>query len=115
MANEVKPIVLRSTENPNEVYVLEFNRESVRFSEARGFRIGDLDTFSMTSVEDLFWYAFRKNHMKVTREKAMDILYNQMKGLPDGMVERLAELYAVPVNTLAQDDDEKNSMMTVEM
>lgn len=118
MAKEkVKPIVLTDTET-GEKYTLEFTRDSVRFAEARGFEIEKLDKTPMTTIPDLFYYSFRANHKYVSREKADRILFEDLGGLPDGMVERLGELYAAPFESLIQTEDEggeKNSRMTVEM
>ena len=111
----VKPIILRIPER-NEEYTLEFNRESVKFAESRGFVIDDVGKWVMTGLEDLFWYSFRMHHMSVSREKAVRILYDDMKGFPDGMVERLGKLYGVPMKTLQQSEaDAKNCKVTVEM
>lgn len=118
MAKEkVKPIVLTDTET-GEKYTLEFTRDSVRFAESRGFEIEKLDKTPMTTIPDLFYYSFRANHKWVSREKADRILFEDLGGLPDGMVERLGELYAAPFDSLIQTEDEggtKNSRMTVEM
>lgn len=112
---EVKPIILRIPER-NEEYTLEFNRESVRFAENRGFVVEDVGKFIMTGLEDIFYYSFRMHHMKVSREQAMRILYDDLKGFPDGMVDRLAQLYNVPMQTLSQsEEDAKNCKVTVEM
>ena len=111
----VKPIILRIPER-NEEYTLEFNRESVKFAEARGFIVDDVGGRPVTGLEDIFWYSFRMHHMSVSREKAMRILYEDMKGFPDGMVERLGKLYSVPMRSLQQSEaDAKNSRVTVEM
>ena len=40
----VKPITIRNKATSEE-YVLEFDKESVKFAEDRGFRLADLDNF----------------------------------------------------------------------
>lgn len=110
----VKPIILHDEENGLE-YTLEFNRESVKFAEARGFDINDVGRYPMTRLPELFWYSFRMHHKSVSKEKAEHILFDVLGGMPEGMAERLGELYAVPFNALASGDEKpKNSKMTVE-
>lgn len=118
MAKEkVEPIVLTDNET-GEKYTLEFTRDSVRFAEARGFDLSDLEKYPMTKIPELFFYAFRANHKYVSREKSDRILFEDMKGMPEGMVERLGMLYAAPFNALMPDESEggrKNARVTVEM
>lgn len=110
----VKPIVLRN--DRGDVYVLEFNRDTVKFAEARGFKAQALeDGVSISNMEDLFFYAFHMHHPAVSKANTDHILYDELGGFPEGMLERLAELYMVPFNTLIQDEEKaKNSKMTVE-
>ncbi len=113
MRKEIKPITLR-TEDGKE-YTLEFNRESIRFAESRGFNINDMWAFPMTKIPEIFFYAFRMHHRNLSREKTDKIL-EDMGGLSGDILERLGELYNVPFETLLPDDDEpKNSKVTVEM
>lgn len=113
---KVKPIVLKDAENGDE-FILEFNRESIKFAESKGFDISDIENAPMTRLEELFYYSFRMHNRFVNKEKAMKILYEDLGGLTTAMIERLAELYAVPVNSLMRDDEEapKNAKMTIEM
>ena len=117
MANseKIKPIILHDEEN-NVDYTLEFNRESVRFAEARGFNMDDVPRYPMTKFPELFYYAFRMHHKNVSREKTDRILFDDLGGMPEGMAERLGELYAIPFEALTSDEEKaKNSKMTVEM
>lgn len=112
---KVNPITLHDSEEDRD-YVLEFDRESVRFAEARGFDISDVGKYPMTKIPELFFYSFRKNHKNVSREKTDRILFEYMGGMPDGMAERLGALYAAPFEALsAKDGEEKNGRITVEM
>ena len=52
----VKPIIIKSD---TEEFTLEFNRESIKFAEMRGFKIDEVSSFPMTKVPELFFYAFR--------------------------------------------------------
>ena len=113
---QVKPIILHDSEEGVD-YTLEFNRESVRFAEARGFDISDVGKYPMTKIPELFFYAFRMHHKSVSREKTDRILFEYLGGLPDGMAERLGALYSAPFEALTADEGKpgKNARITVEM
>ena len=112
---QIKPIILKD-DNNGDVFVLEFDRASVKFAESRGFNINTFDTgLNMSAIEELFFYAFRKHQPNKSKADTDKILYEKLKGIPEGMLERLVELYLLPFNTLMQnEDDSKNSTMTVE-
>lgn len=124
MATEekVNPIILHDLEN-KEDYTLEFNRESVMFAEARGFDIEDVGRFPLTKIPELFYYAFRMHHKKMSRQQTDHILFDVLKGLPEGAAERLGALYSVPFEALNgkknNEDNEGealgNARMTVEL
>lgn len=111
----VKPIILRN--DVGEIYVLEFSRDSVKFAETRGFKVQALEEgISISGVEDLFFYAFRMHHPDISKANSDKILYEELGGLHDGMLERLVELYLAPFNHLITSEDAaKNSKMTVEL
>lgn len=114
---QVKPIIIHDVDNETD-YTLEFNRESVKFAESRGFDIEDVARYPMTKIPELFYYAFRMHHRNVSREKTDRILFDELGGLPDGAAERLGALYAAPFEALSSKQGEgktKNSKMTVEM
>ena len=112
---QVKPIIIHDEENAID-YTLEFNRESVRFAEARGFDIEDVGKYPMTKIPELFFYSFRMHHKNVSREKTDRILFDELGGMPEGMAERLGALYAAPFEALSSGTGEgKNRKMTVEM
>lgn len=106
---EVKPITLE--DEKGHVYTLEFNRSAVKFAESRGFVLDDVAKYPLTKITDLFYYAFYMHHRGITKEKT-DELYKEIGKLPDGFLERLVQLYAVPLNTLMV-GDEKNAKVTV--
>ena len=112
---QVKPIILHDKENGID-YTLEFNRETIRFAEARGFDIDDVSKYPMSKLPELFFYAFRMHHKNVSREKTDRILFEDMGGMPSGMAERLGALYALPFEALTNTngDKAKNSKLTVE-
>jgi hypothetical protein len=112
---KINPIKLTDNES-GTVYTLEFNRESIRFAEARGFDIDDVGKYPLTKIPELFWYAFRMHHKNVSKEKAERILFDDLGGMPSGMAERLGALYAAPFEALTNGNEgkAKNSKMTVE-
>jgi len=112
----VKPLILHDTENGMD-YTLEFNRESIRFAEARGFAIEDTSRAPMTKIPELFFYAFRMHHKNVSREKTDKIIFEDwggIGGIPDGVIERLGQLYAQPFEAL-DNGEGKNAKVTVEL
>lgn len=114
----VRPIVLHDHDGGRD-YTLEFDLESVRFAQARGFDTDDIGKYPVIKTEELFYYAFRKNHKNVSKEKTDRILWNSLGGignLPDGFIERLILLYYDPINAVKNaEGDGKNGSVTVEM
>lgn len=114
MKEKIKPIVITDGDN-GDVFTLEFNRDSVRFAELKGFNVDDISNKPMTAIPNLFFFAFRMHHKNLSREK-VDKIYDKLGGLTTAMIERLGALYAAPFESLIQEEDElKNSKMTVEM
>ena len=113
--DRVKPVIIHDTEN-NRDYTLEFNRDSIKFAEARGFVIDDVDKYKMTKIPEFFWYAFRMHHPSVSLAQAEKLL-DRAGGLSEALGRRLGELWAVPFEALApeEDGDEKNVTVTVEL
>lgn len=111
----VKPIIIKSD---TEEFTLEFNRESIKFAEMRGFKIDDVSSFPMTKVPELFFYAFRMHHKNISREKTDKLLFEELGGIPEGLIERLGELYAQPfeaLNIVEEGEERKNSKWAVEL
>lgn len=108
----------RLTDNDTgTVYELDFSRDSVRFAEQRGFELENAVKFPVTGVSDLFYYAFRKNHRNVPREKT-DKLLEKWGGMPEKLLTRLIQLYqqAQTANTIQTDEDAaKNASVTLEL
>lgn len=103
--------------NPEDVYELDFSRESIAFAEARGFKLENVADFPVTNISNLFYYSFRKNHRSVSREKT-DKFMEVWGGVPESVLKRLIDLYnqAVTSNNIQMDEDaEKNETATVEM
>ena len=107
---EIRPLILHDTESGQD-YTLEFNRESVKFAEQRGFSLDDVDRFPMSKTYELFYYAFRMHHRNVSREKTDRIIDEDWGGIaniPDGVLERLGMLYAAPFGSLVENKGDKN-------
>lgn len=98
-------------------YELDFSRESVKFAENRGFDLENAIKFPVNGINDLFYYAFRKNHRSTSREKT-DKMLDKWGGLPEKALSRLIQLYqqAQTYNTIQSDEDaEKNPHITLEL
>ena len=108
----VNPIVIKDAEN-NREYTLEFDRDSVRFAESRGFKLEQVDEFPMTKIPEFFWYAFRMHHKYIALNQAEDIL-RQIGGMNEKIAKRLIELWAQTYETLGTEEG-KNPNMTVEL
>ena len=103
--------------NPGDVYELDFSRESIVFAENRGFKVEEVAVYPVTRISELFYYAFRKKHRNVSREKT-DKFMAVWGGIPEKVLKRLVELYnqAAMANNIQVDEDaEKNETATVEM
>ena len=112
----VKPIRLIDNET-GESYILEFNRDTVRWAEQRGFDPEKVTTYPMTVGADFFYYAFRMHHKNIARDKTDKILFESLGGINDTtgkILGRLMELYYQTFNTLT-DGEEENPRMTVEL
>lgn len=111
MMERVKPIELTDNETGKK-YTLEFNRDVVRRIERNGFSLSECEKFP-SQLGDLFYYSFWMHHEReITRKKADEFL-DSLGGIvsaPDGLWERLGELYTQTYSTLS---DEKNGRMTV--
>lgn len=110
--NDVKPIKITDTKT-GEVYTLEFDKESVRFAESRGFDIEDVARFPILKTEELFWYAFRKHHKRVDMLKARKLLEG-IGPLPEDFMERLIALYAKPYEAFTESEEEVAPFVKVE-
>jgi len=100
-----------------DVYELDFSRESVVFAEGHGFKPEDVGNFPATKIADLFYYSFRKNHRKISREK-VDKLREAWGGVTESTLKRLIDLYAQAMtanNVQADEDGEKNEAVAVEL
>ena len=112
---EIRPITITDTETGN-VYTLEFNAESVKFAENRGFDIDDVPKYPVSKVPELFYYAFRMHHKVLPKDK-VDKIYESILPFPEGMLARMQQLYLAPLKSMFTSDGEserKNTRMTVQ-
>ena len=108
----VKPIIIKDAANKRE-YTLEFDRDAVRFAESRGFKLEDVDAYTMTKVPEFFWYAFRMHHKSVALNQAEEIL-REIGGLNEAIARRLVELWMQTYESLGNEET-KNPEVTVEL
>lgn len=112
---KIIPITITDADTGN-AYILEFNAESVKFAESRGFDIDDVPKYPVSKVQELFYYAFRMHHKMLPKEK-IDKIYEGILPLPEGMVARMRQLYLIPLTNMFASDGEgerKNTRMTVQ-
>ena len=115
--NRVKPIKI-TINRTGEVFELDFSREAIFMMDRENFKIDEVTDYPATSIPKLFYYAFRKNHRKMTKAQTDRILREEMHGLTAPMIERLILLYtqaATDDNVQDEEDFGKNAAVTVEM
>ena len=111
---KIMPIILHDIENGKD-YTLEFNRDTIKFAEQRGFKLADVDNFPMSKIPEFFWYAFRMHHPNVSQNQAEKLL-DRIGGMNEAIGRRLGELWAAPFEALNPGNGEgKNSSVTVEL
>lgn len=79
-------------------YVLEFTKETVRRMERMGFDIEKASSTPLTSIETLFTGAFLANEQKAIKEGIPEKILDG--GIPDGILDKLIEMYRDPANGL---------------
>ena len=107
-----KPIKLTNNETGKK-YTIDFNRDVVRRAERNGFSPNDCERYP-SKLADLWYYGFLMHHEREITRKVTDALLDDLGGIagaPDGLFERLGELYWQTYKTL--DDNEKNGQVTV--
>jgi len=110
---EITPVTL-TDENGNE-YTLEFNADTVRLAQKNGLNHEEIAIKPMVVIPDLFAYSFKMHH-KALSPMVIDKLWRELTedGIPDGLIERLVQLYTKPMECLMSDGTStKNSKVTV--
>lgn len=87
-------------------YTLEFTRATVRQMEAQGFIIDEIETKPVSVLPNLFRGAFLANH-RLEKREVIDEIYAHL-GNKEKLIERLAEMYAEPINSLLDEPAEGN-------
>lgn len=114
---KVKPIRLIDNET-GESYILEFNRDTVKWAEQRGFDPELVTKFPMTVGHDFFFYAFRMHHKNIARDKTDFILDEVLGGINETtgkIFGRLIDLYYETYSTFTDEEAEANPRMAVEL
>jgi len=120
LEERVNPIVITDTET-NRKYTLDFNRETVRFAEERGFSWDEVGDKPATMVPLIWYTAFRRYDSRISLDKTTKLL-EDLGGMKPSWVVRLRELYNQALTSLiAQDtaegeeEEAKNARLTVEL
>ena len=92
-------------------YCLEYTRDTVKQMEREGFVSSDIVTKPMSTLPKLFAGAFKAHHRFDTKQKQIDEIFELFKS-KQALVEKLAEMYAEPMEALMNDDniDEGNAI-----
>ena len=85
-------------------YTLEYTRESVKQMEREGFVANEIITKPMLTLPKLFAGAFKAHHKYDTKQKQIDEMF-QLFTNKSALVEKLAEMYAEPIESLMDDEN----------
>lgn len=96
-------------EYKDKEYTLEYTRESVKQMEREGFVASDIVTKPMLTLPKLFAGAFKAHHKYDTKQKQIDEIFELFTN-KQALVEKLAEMYAEPIETLMDDVTEGNAI-----
>lgn len=119
LTEKVNPIKIHDDET-NRTYVLDFNRDSVRFAEDRGFSWDEVGDKPATMIPLIWFAAFRRYEPKIGLDRATKLL-EDLGGMKPAWIIRLRELYdQALVSLIARDEADgeetaKNANLTVEL
>ena len=98
-SEKVRPIIIKDVKTGDPKYTLEFSRKTVAVAERRGFVLDQISDRPLTGCQDLFHFAFLKNHRNISKETT-DELFDDLGGIEaDGLMERLIALYNVAIRS----------------
>lgn len=100
------------THNKKE-YTLEYTRETVKQMEREGFVGADILSKPMSTLPKLFSGAFKANHRYDVKQKQIDEMFDLFTNKA-ALVEKLAEMYAEPMETLMDDTVDSGNAITWE-
>lgn len=86
-------------------YKLEYTRRTVQEMEREGFEVDNIQSKPMTALPALFAGAFKANHRFMKRD-LVDEIYQAMPD-KEGLIQKLAEMYNEPLQSLLSDPDEE--------
>lgn len=87
-------------------YTLEFTRQTVRMMEEKGFIAGDIEDKPMSTLPSLFEGAFLAHH-RFEKKETVNRIYAQL-GKKHELIEKLAEMYNDPIQSLLDEPEEGN-------
>ena len=87
----------------NKEYTLEYTRESVKQMEREGFVANDIIAKPMNTLPKLFAGAFKAHHRFDVKQKQIDEIFELFSN-KQALIEKLAEMYAEPMETLMDND-----------
>ena len=91
-------------EYKDKEYTLEYTRESVKQMEREGFKGEDILNKPMLTLPKLFAGAFKAHHKFDAKQKLIDEMFELFTN-KQALVEKLAEMYSEPIETLMDDDN----------
>ena len=91
-------------EYKDKEYTLEYTRESVKQMEREGFKGEDILNKPMNTLPKLFAGAFKAHHKFDAKQKLIDEMFELFTN-KQALVEKLAEMYSEPIETLMDDDN----------
>lgn len=92
-----------------KIYCLEYTRETVKQMEREGFVANDIVVKPMNTLPKLFAGAFKAHHKFDAKQKTIEEIFDTLTN-KGALVEKLAEMYAEPMEALMEDcGDEKNA------
>ena len=97
-------------EYKDKEYTLEYTRESVKQMEREGFVANDIVAKPMTTLPKLFAGAFKAHHRYDVKQKQIDEIFELFTN-KQALIEKLAEMYAEPIETLMDDVNEGNAIV----
>lgn len=89
-------------------YILEFTRKSIESMERNGFIASEITDKPVSSLPKLFAGAFKAHHPYVQTAVVNEIFDNIED--KEGLINKLAEMYAEPVENLMQSGTGKNAI-----
>ena len=99
---------LTFTYNDKEI-TLEYTRETIKQMEREGFVAAEITTKPMTTLPRLFAGAFKAHHKFGIKPKEIEEIFNRFTN-KEALIEKLAEMYNEPMETLLDDVDEGNAI-----